>query len=162
MPVFTRQSVINAPASRVFAWHQHPDALSLLIPPWESVMIEQRPKSLADGQRAVLRLSVGPVKLRWIAEHTRFIDRGSDGGEFTDTQVSGPFKSWTHRHTVTPVTPTTCTLTDHIEYQLPLGWLGQLFGGAITRRKLAKMFDFRHRVTREQNEDRGTIAGNQS
>lgn len=152
MPVFTKQSTINATASRVFAWHQSKDALTKLIPPWEHVVIEQAPASLADGQRAILRLSIGPIKLRWIAEHTGFIDRGPDGGEFSDFQVSGPFKSWRHRHSVTALSPTSCTLTDHIEYELPLGWLGRAFGSAMTRRKLDKMFTFRHQVTREQNE----------
>ncbi|MDP1662147.1 MAG: SRPBCC family protein [Phycisphaerales bacterium] len=156
MPVFTKQSTINAPASLVFAWHQSADALTRLIPPWEHVVVEQAPASLANGQRAILRLSIGPVKLRWIAEHTGFIDRGPDGGEFSDFQVSGPFKSWAHRHSVTALSPTTCTLTDHIDYQLPLGWLGRAFGGAITRRKLEKMFAFRHQVTREQNETAAT------
>ncbi len=156
MPTFTSQSTINAPASQVFAWHQSKDALTKLIPPWERVVVERAPESLANGQRAVLRLSIGPVKLRWVAEHTGFIDRGPEGGEFTDVQVSGPFKSWRHRHSITALTPTSCTLTDHIDYALPLGWLGRAFGSAMTRRKLARMFAFRHRVTREQNESSTT------
>ncbi|MCH8507724.1 MAG: SRPBCC family protein [Phycisphaerales bacterium] len=138
-----------APASEVFAWHQRPGTLNELIPPWEKVTIEQRPESLGDGARAVLVIRNGPLKLRWVAEHHGFVDRGLEGGEFTDTQVSGPFKRWTHRHLVEADGPGACWLDDRIEYQLPLGPLGKLFGGAMTRRKLERMFGYRHEVTRK-------------
>ena len=32
-------------------------------------------------------------------------------------------------------------------YQLPLGWFGKLLAGAWTRRKLKRLFSWRHRVT---------------
>jgi ligand-binding SRPBCC domain-containing protein len=37
-------------------------------------------------------------------------------------------------------------MIDDVEYELPLGWLGELVGGAFTRAKLQKMFDYRHQV----------------
>ena len=119
----------------------------MLIPPWERVTIEQAPTSLGDGAIAVLVLHIGPVKLRWVAKHSNFIDRGEDGGEFTDEQVSGPFASWVHRHTVRATGPTSCVLEDHIEYSLPLGWLGEILTGWHVRKKLARMFDYRHATT---------------
>jgi uncharacterized protein (TIGR01777 family) len=38
-------------------------------------------------------------------------------------------------------------LVDDVRYALPLGPLGRLFGGRATRRKLERMFAYRHRVT---------------
>lgn len=152
MPVFHKRSRIGASAARVFAWHRSPDALTRLIPPWEKVTVEQAPASLGGGDRAVLMIRNGPVRLRWVAEHHGYEDRGELGGEFTDTQVSGPFKAWTHRHLVEADGPDACWLDDRIEYELPLGWLGRVCGGALTARKLERMFEFRHRVTREQCE----------
>lgn len=152
MTIFHKRTRIQAPASRVFAWHQSPDALAKLVPPWEKVTIEQAPASLSDGERAVLVIQNGPVKLRWVAEHHGFADRGEAGGEFSDTQISGPFKSWNHRHLVEADGPDACFLDDRVEYELPMGGIGSLFGGAITRRKLVKMFDYRHSTTRAETE----------
>lgn len=145
--VFFKSSEIQAPARDVFAWHQSPDALSKLIPPWEPVTVEQAPTSLGNGATAVLVLSFGPMKLRWVARHRDFVDRGDAGGEFTDEQISGPFASWVHRHVVRATNPTHCVLEDRIEYTLPLGWFGQVAAGWHVRRKLTRMFDYRHAVT---------------
>ncbi len=145
--VFCKSSEIGASARDVFAWHQSPDALKTLIPPWERVVVEQAPVSLGDGAIAVLALQVGPITLRWVARHRDFVDRGEAGGEFTDEQVSGPFASWVHRHVVRATGPGRCVLEDRIEYTLPLGWLGEVVAGWLVRRKLTRMFDYRHAVT---------------
>jgi hypothetical protein len=128
-------------------WHQTPDALKKLIPPWENVVVEQAPASLGDGATAVLVLHVGPIKLRWVARHRDFIDRGEDGGEFTDEQVSGPFASWVHRHVVRATGPASCVLEDRITYAVPLGWIGELLAGWHVRKKLKRMFNYRHIAT---------------
>jgi ligand-binding SRPBCC domain-containing protein len=145
---FVKSTEIAASARAVFAWHQSPDALQKLVPPWEPVTVEKAPASLADGETAVLRLRLGPLRLRWVARHRRFIDRGDDGGEFTDDQVSGPFASWSHRHVVTRVGPARCVLEDRIEYTLIGGRLAELVAGWYVRRKLKRMFDYRHEVTK--------------
>lgn len=66
---------------------------------------------------------------------------------FADRMLEGPFASWLHKHIVTPKGPNQCVLTDEIEYELPLGILGRIFGGGFARRNLERMFDFRHEVT---------------
>lgn len=144
---FVKISEIQARASDVFAWHQSPDALKKLIPPWERVTVDQLPTSLGSGATAVFVLHLGPIKLRWVALHRDFIDRGEDGGEFTDEQVSGPFASWVHRHVVRATGPNSCVLEDRIEYAVPLGRLGELLVGWHVRRKLNRMFDYRHAAT---------------
>lgn len=45
MPTYVKRSRIEAPARRVFAWHGRPEALEKLIPPWEPVVIERRPRA---------------------------------------------------------------------------------------------------------------------
>lgn len=144
---FFKSSEIQACARDVFAWHQSPDALKKLIPPWEKVTVDQAPSSLGDGATAVLVLHLGPIKLRWVARHRDFIDRGEQGGEFTDEQVSGPFASWVHRHVVRAAGPNSCVLEDRIEYAVPLGRLGELLAGWHVRKKLKRMFDYRHDAT---------------
>jgi hypothetical protein len=74
---------------------------------------------------------------------------------FADTMIEGPFRYWLHRHIVTPVSETMCTLTDDVTYALPFGALGQLVGGWFARRELDRLFDYRHAVTRTVCEAHG-------
>jgi len=111
------------------------------------VTVEQQPASLVDGALAVLVLHIGPMELRWVARHRDFIDRCEEGGEFTDGQVSGPFASWIHRHMVRATGPASCVLEDRIEYAILLGRLGELIAGWHARKKLKRMFDYRHDAT---------------
>ncbi len=142
---FVKESVIHASAERVFAFHEEPDAFQRLQPPWQTTQIVQPPTSLEVGTRVVLKVKVGPLWQTIVAEHVAY----EPGRMFADRMLQGPFASWLHRHIVTPEGPDRCVLTDAIEYELPLGWLGRLFGGAFARRSLERMFEFRHRVTRE-------------
>ena len=42
----------------------------------------------------------------------------------------------------------TSVLRDEVEYELPLGVFGRIVGGAFARRELARLFAYRHLVTR--------------
>lgn len=148
----------------MFAWHQSPGALDRLIPPWERVTVERRPESLGGGVIAILVMRAGPFRLRWVAEHRDLVDRGEDGGEFTDVQKSGPFARWTHRHVVRATGPGRCTLHDQIDYALPGGRPAEWLAGWHVRRKLRRMFDYRHDATRRAvaeslSEPRSGVAG---
>lgn len=146
---FIKETRIEAPASLVFAWHERPEALEKLVPPWTPVRIVQPPSSLTDGARAILSLGFGPARVTWIAEHRGYQNLGPEGGVFEDVQLRGPFARWVHRHTVRAAGPSASTLTDEIEYELPLGLVGWGLAGWKVRRDLERMFEYRHRVTRE-------------
>jgi ligand-binding SRPBCC domain-containing protein len=142
---FKKESVIHASAERVFAFHEAPDAFERLQPPWQETEVVQPPTSLEVGTRVELRVKVGPFWQTMVAEHVEY----EPGKMFADRLVKGPFSKWLHRHIVTPRGPNECLLTDDIEYELPLGPIGKLFGGPFARRNLERLFDYRHRVTRE-------------
>jgi ligand-binding SRPBCC domain-containing protein len=67
---------------------------------------------------------------------------------FADRMIKGPFSYWLHRHIVEPVSENESILVDDIEYALPLGPVGNFFGGWFARRELQRLFDYRHSVTR--------------
>lgn len=145
METFVRRIRIDRPAEEVFRWHTRPGAFERLTPPWEPVALVARNTGVANGSLAVLRMRVGPLSQYWVAEHRDY----EEGRQFRDVQVSGPFAHWVHTHRVEPDGPSACYLEDHIEYALPLGTLGHLGGGAFVRRKLERMFTYRHRMLRE-------------
>ena len=128
----------------MFAFHESPGALVRLTPPWEEVELVEGGESIRPGSRVVLRTKVGPVALRWVAEHTEYEPPTS----FADRQVSGPFASWYHRHLFLDDGSGGTLLRDEVDYEPPMGWLGRLFGGGYIREKLEKLFDFRHEMTR--------------
>lgn len=141
---FVKESVIDAPAERVFAFHEQPDAFEQLQPPWQTHELVKPPTSLEVGTEVILKVKVGPVWQTIVARHVEY----EPGVLFVDEMVKGPFRRWVHRHVVTPEGPGRARLTDDIEYELPLGGLGRLVGGPIARRNLEKLFDYRHAVTR--------------
>lgn len=145
MPVFEKRTRIAAPPEVVFAFHDRPEALTLLIPPWEPARVVEKTPGLDVGVRAIIEVRVGPTVHRITAEHIAC----EAGRMFQDTMRDGPFKKWVHTHTMEPDGQGGSWLVDHIEYELPMGVLGNLSAGWFVRRKMEKMFDYRHEVTKK-------------
>lgn len=148
---FVKESLFEAPASEVFAFHQRPDAFTLLLPPWQKHDIVTPPRSLDVGTRVVMRARIGPVWQTIEAVHVAY----DPGQSFTDEMVRGPFRRWVHRHVVEPRGEGRSILRDEIDYELPFGRLGRLAGGWFARREIERLFAFRHEVTRAHVEGRG-------
>jgi ligand-binding SRPBCC domain-containing protein len=141
--IFIRRSRIAASAAEVYAWHALPGTLERLTPPGESVKVIEKTGGIERGARIVIQFGPWPFRRRWIAEHQDF----EVGRYFSDQQVSGPFAYWRHTHTFEPDGRSACILEDRVEYALPFGALGQWVAGRYVRRKLAKLFEYRHLVT---------------
>jgi uncharacterized protein (TIGR01777 family) len=144
MAKFVHRSRIAASAKEVFDWHKRPGAFERLLPPWERVEVVDRTGGIADGDRVTIRSRVGPTWTRWVIEHRDYVE----GEQFCDVQVRGPFKRWEHTHRVIADAGDSCTLEDHILYELPLGLAGRVFGGGLVDSRLRRMFEYRHAVTR--------------
>ena len=98
--------------------------------------------SLVAGVVLGVGLIYGPLPLRWVAEHVEY----EPPHLFADVQRSGPFAYWYHRHRFEPTARGTTLMTDEVDYALPLGFLGEWVAGWFVRRKLQRMFDYRHSV----------------
>ncbi len=140
---FVRRTHIDAPAAAVFNWHARPGAIERLTPAWEPVEVLERTGGIENGSRVVLGMRMGPLRLRWVAEHCDY----EEGVQFRDIQRSGPFARWEHTHRVEPDGPASCYLEDRIEYALPLAPLSHLLAGGLVRRQLNRLFNYRHHVT---------------
>jgi hypothetical protein len=145
---FVRRSHIAAPVERVFRWHELPGAFEKLVPPGEPVRLLAHTGGIGDGARVELAIGRAPLRVRWIAEHSGYVKNR----QFIDTQVRGPFSRWKHTHIFEADGPDACYLEDRIAYQLPLGLLGNWLLGTFVERKLQRLFEYRHQVTREENE----------
>jgi ligand-binding SRPBCC domain-containing protein len=142
---FVQESLMRASPERVFAFHELPDALKRLTPPWEAARVIQPAQSLHVGSQAIVETRIlGFFKVRWVARHSVY----DPPRMFEDVQVSGPFKTWRHRHIIEPHA-LGATLRDEIEYEPPLGWVGAFAAPLFIVPRLRKMFEYRHRVTRQ-------------
>lgn len=145
---FERVLDLDVPVAVLWAFHERPDALEVLRPPWERMEVVQPPRSLEVGTRVILKAYIGPVPMTIISEHVAY----EKGRLFTDRMVRGPFKSFVHEHRFSEGGahgPSGSRLVDAIDFELPGGALGRKFGGPVALARLDKLFAYRHRVTAE-------------
>jgi ligand-binding SRPBCC domain-containing protein len=148
---FTAKTIIHTTPEKLFAFHEHPDTLARLMPPWEKSRVIESAPNLRIGSRAIVDAHIAPgISIRWESLHTAYDPPRS----FEDQQVRGPFRSWHHRHIIEPH-PDGAMLIDDIEYDPPLGILGRVFGKFIIDRRLRHLFAYRHAVTRKYCEAGG-------
>lgn len=141
---FAAASVIRAAPERVFAFHELPDALARLTPPWEKTRIVAAPPSLQPGARAVVEVRVAPLVWRRMESvHTVY----EPPFRFEDEQVRGAFRRWHHRHLIAPHEEG-ALLTDVIDFDPPLGLLGRALAPRLIIPRLRRVFAYRHEVTR--------------
>lgn len=143
MPEFLARSLMPVPAADLYAWHAHPGAFERLVPPFQRVRVLQRHGTIDEGDRTLLQLRLGPLPLRWLAEHRNH----EPGHGFTDVQVKGPFAHWAHTHTFEPLGED-AILQDLVRYRLPGRGLGNRLAAPLVDRMLARTFAWRHARTR--------------
>lgn len=137
---FVAESIIHASPERVFAFHELPDALARLTPPWEHMHIVQHAPSLHPGARTILEVRIAPfVWMRSEALHIVY----EPPHLFVDEQVRGPFRKWHHRHEMHAIEEGT-RLRDVIDYELPFG-----VPRFLIERRLRRVFAWRHEVTEQ-------------
>lgn len=140
---FVARSQIHATAEDVFRWHAEPGALEKLTPPCEPVEVEQRAPGIRNGDRGALRVPLARSAFAgFLSTATTSRDANSKMSRFPALSPMGT-------HPFTPKSLGVCVPEDLIDYDLPLGALGNFLAAWIVRRKLKELFAFRHRVTAE-------------
>lgn len=138
---FRAESVIRTTPERLFAFHELPDAVDRLMPPWERARVLERAPDLLPGRRAVAEVRV----FLWFTMRIESVHTVYDPPHrFEDEQVRGPFRRWHHSHIIEPH-PEGAVLIDEIDFEPPFA----LVSGWIVKRRLRRLFAYRHRVTRE-------------
>ncbi len=136
---FQHDTRINASRDVVWDWHSREGAFDRLTPPWEHMESISSPPDLSPGGRRVIRMKLGPFKMKWVAEHTDLIE----GELFADRMVRGPFKRWWHTHRLVEEKKDVTIVRDEVSYDLPFGFLGRLFGSRYVRKMVLRMFTSR-------------------
>ncbi len=141
--VFKQSSTISASAEDVYAWHTKPDALLKLTPPWIDCRVSATREGIHDGNRVLLKIRRGPIRIDWLAEQCNVeVSRG-----FDDVQIYGPFGFWHHMHRFIPIDSNHSVLEDTIEYDMKLKQLLNPLADVFIEPDLKRLFAFRHGVT---------------
>lgn len=96
--VFDFSFEVDASLEAVAALHHDTKVLHALTPPVILLRVH-RSGPMAEGMEAEFTMWMGPLPLKWHVIHVDVSDRG-----FTDKALSGPCKSWRHRHRFVPLT----------------------------------------------------------
>ncbi|MEE2758869.1 MAG: TIGR01777 family oxidoreductase [Candidatus Thermoplasmatota archaeon] len=128
----------DSPRADVFDWFERRGSFRRLMPPWEVAEEIHSDETLEDGAKRVFRFPMGPFKMTWVAKHLGY----QPPEKFEDVMEKGPFKSWHHVHKFIENNGGTL-VQEEVEYQLPFGILGRIFGSGNVRKRLDRMFQAR-------------------
>jgi ligand-binding SRPBCC domain-containing protein len=142
MPVFDFRFRVMAPVEAVSAFHFQTGILKALTPPL-MIMQVHRFDPLANGSIGQFTMWMGPIPVRWTAEHSDVSSLG-----FTDTQIAGPMKSWKHTHRFTAIDANSSEVHEHIEFEHHRGIRGLWSRLLFPRAALYALFTYRSWVTR--------------
>ena len=151
----------------VFAFFANPENLPPLMPGWQKARIEHAniapppPRPAGQPVRAGVAAGAGttmtisfrpfpfsPVRVPWDAEISEFVWNE----HFCDIQTRGPFAYWHHCHWVAAEVrdgQQGTSVRDEVDYELPLGALGEIGQRLFVPAQFRAIFNFRHKRTAE-------------
>jgi ligand-binding SRPBCC domain-containing protein len=150
---FQTEQWLPYPRERVFAFFADPANLPPLMPRWQRARVERAkyvaPRGVSGvvaGEGSVITISFRPVpllpmRLAWDAYIVEFCRNEF----FCDEQRRGPFKYFHHCHRIRGEREGS-VVRDEVEYEVPLGLLGDLANGLAVRRQIRALFRYRQKM----------------
>jgi ligand-binding SRPBCC domain-containing protein len=143
--ILERSQLVPRPRSEVFAFFGNARNLEAITPDFlHFEILPPVPARMVEGALIDYRLSLFGLPFRWRTRIAAWVPET----RFVDVQVRGPYARWHHTHTFEEV-PGGTMVGDRVEYQLPLGPLGEVVHPLVVRRTLERIFDHRRRRVAE-------------
>jgi ligand-binding SRPBCC domain-containing protein len=141
-----RSQLVPRPRPEVFAFFADAANLEAITPTFLRFrIVTPRPIAMAEGTLIDYRLQLFGIPFGW----TTRIEEWVPGERFVDVQLRGPYRLWRHTHRFASV-PAGTLMQDTVEYDLPLGALGDLAHLAFVRGAVERIFDHRRRCIEER------------
>jgi ligand-binding SRPBCC domain-containing protein len=143
MQTIIKSSYINCDVQSLFDFHLDTNNLTYITPP--DTKVELLTKNFKPVQSEILKIKSTKyfIPMNWEVK----IEKIDSPNLLVDVALKSPFAFWEHKHIFIKHKNMT-ELKDVITYKLPFGFFGNLFDFLI-RRDIEKMFDFRHKITKE-------------
>lgn len=146
--------MVRRPRIEVFEFFSNATNLERLTPPELNFhILTPQPIAIERGTLIDYQLSLYGMPIKWRTEITVW----DAPNEFVDTQLSGPYSQWIHRHTFTELSPNETAIEDEVKYRLPLEPLGDIVH-FLVRRQLEYIFGYRQKVIAELLKESGDSA----
>lgn len=108
--------VLPVPQEAAFVFFEDPRNLFSITPPWlDFRMVDPERSSVFEGAEYDYTIRWLGIRMRW---RSRIIDYVPHE-RFTDIQLIGPYRSWSHRHVLRPDESGT-SMDDEVTYTIPL------------------------------------------
>lgn len=143
MKTFEKTSLLNCSIEELFDFHLDVGNLKKITPKDTSVELLNKDFVPQEGKLLNIKTKKNFIPTIWQVK----IEKLQRPNILVDVAVKSPFKFWEHSH-IFIQKGNVCELKDVVRYELPFGKIGELFDFFI-QNELQKMFDFRHRVTKE-------------
>lgn len=144
--IYTLTSEQILPISLEKAWDFFtiPTNLDKITPKEMDFKITNNPPSKTyKGQIITYKIGILPlIKSNWITEITHLEDRQF----FVDEQRFGPYAMWHHEHHFEEIEAGKVKMTDIVNFKMPFGIFGDLFGGALVKNKVRFIFESRFTI----------------
>lgn len=140
--LITARQWVPRPLPEVFAFFAAARNLELITPRWlRFQVLSTSTPEIGEGTLIDYKLSLFGIPMRWQSR----IEDWRPGAAFVDTQTRGPYAHWRHLHTFKAENGGTL-VEDHVEFRVPLGTVGEVFGGAFVRSTLRRIFGYRQKT----------------
>ncbi|MCY0978239.1 SRPBCC family protein [Chryseobacterium wangxinyae] len=125
-------------AWKFFSWANN---LSKITPKDMNFTVRTKMESDEIYEGMIIDYYVSPllgIKMDWQTEITQVNHQSS----FTDFQKKGPYKLWNHFHEFIP-NEKGVLIKDTVDYELPMGFLGEIAHSIFVKSKLEHIFSYR-------------------
>ncbi len=140
------------PREKAFTFFEDPRNLFDITPDWLSFIMQDR-----DSKTDMFEGAVFDYRIRWLGLSLPWksrIEGYRPPERFTDIQLVGPYRSWSHLHLFEEA-GTGTVMRDIVTYELPFGVLGRAVHALVVRRQLEDIF--RYRALRIDEWSRGAL-----
>ena len=143
-----REQQLNCDIQTAWEFFSSANNLSKITPKEMNfiVLTEMTEDEIFEGM--IIDYYVSPIfgiKMKWKTEITQVDFQRS----FTDFQKKGPYKLWNHHHEFI-INDKGVLMKDSVDYELPLGFLGEIAHKLFVKKKLEHVFSYRYKVLEER------------
>ena len=143
MKIFEKSTLIKCTQEELFDFHLDANNLKQITP--SDIKIKLLTPNFVPKENAIMKVrsTKNFIPFTWEVK----IDKIQRPNKLVDIALKSPFKYWEHQHLFIKHENYT-ELRDVIKYELPFGFIGSFLDPFIYN-DLTKMFDFRHKVTKQ-------------